>query len=115
MERELWPLLYHHLKEAAKGFSQKYVQLQPWVLVAVFLWAALHDRPVCWACDARNWGTTSLRPLRLPSPRTISRRCAGAGVGLFWRRLEQRLRGQNNPDLVAFLDGKPLVVSGVSK
>ena len=115
MERELWPLLYHHLREAAKDFSQKYVQMQPWVLAAVFLWAALHDRPVRWACDSRNWGTTPLRPPRLPSPRTLSRRIDGVAAGLFWRRLEQRLRGAANPDLVAFLDGKPLVVSGVSK
>jgi hypothetical protein len=115
MERELWPVLYHHLQEAAKGFTQKCVQMQPWALLAVFLWSALHDRPVCWACDHRNWSTTSLRPPRLPSPRTMSRRIDGAGVGLFWRRLEQRLRGQTNPGLVAFLDGKPLSISGVSK
>jgi hypothetical protein len=115
MERELWPLLYRHLKEAAIGFSQKYVHYQPWVLVAVFLWAALHDRPVSWACDARNWGATRLRPPRLPSPATLSRRLDGVGVGLFWRRLEQRLRGGGDPALVAFLDGKPLAVSGVSK
>ena len=115
MERELWPLLYHHLKEAAKGFSQKYVQMQPWLLVAVYLWAALHDRPVCWACDRRNWSTTTLRPPRLPSPRTMSRRIDTVGVGLFWRQLEERLRQTGQPPLVALLDGKPLVVSGVSK
>jgi hypothetical protein len=115
MERELWPLLYQHLKEVAKGFSQKYVQYQPGVLVAVFLWAALHDRPVCWACDARNWSTTRLRPARLPSPATLSRRIDGLGVGLFWRQLQERLRGDGHPGLVAFLDGKPLPISGVSK
>jgi hypothetical protein len=115
MERELWPLLYRHLREAAKGFSQKYVRYQPWVLVAVFLWAALHDRPVCWACDQRNWGETRLRPPQLPSPATLSRRIDRTGVGLFWRALEQRLRGDGHPALVAFLDGKPLTVSGVSK
>jgi len=115
MERELWPLLYRHLKEAAKDFSQKYVRHQPWVLVAVFLWAALHDRPVCWACDRRNWSTTRLRPDPLPSPSTLSRRIDKVGVGLFWRRLEERLRGDGDPALVAFLDGKPLTISGVSK
>ena len=115
MERELWPLLYRHLRAAAIDFSQKYVQYQPWVLVAVFLWAALHDRPVCWACRPQNWSTTRLRPPRLPSPGTLSRRIDGVGVGLFWRRLEERLRGAVAPALVAFLDGKPLTISGVSK
>jgi len=115
MERELWPLLDHHIKEAANGFSQKYVHYQPWVLVAVFLWAALHDRPVCWACDVRHWSTTRLRPPHLPSPATLSRRIDRTGVGLFWRRLQVRLRGDGHPALVAFLDGKALTISGVSK
>jgi hypothetical protein len=115
MERELWPLLYHHLKAAAKGFSQKYVHHQPWVLVAVLLWAALHDRPVCWACDVRNWGGTRLRPPHLPSPATLSRRVWGTGVGLFWRTLEQRLRALQEPGLIAFLDGKPLPIGGYTK
>ena len=62
MERELWSILYPLLRRVGNDFSQKYVRDQPWVLVAVTLWAALHDRPISWACDARNWGRTSLRP-----------------------------------------------------
>jgi hypothetical protein len=46
MERELWPLLYHYVQLTPKEVHQKYVQIQPWVLVATLLWAALHDRPV---------------------------------------------------------------------
>src|SRR4051794_35898148 len=111
MERELWPFLYHELREAANDFRQKYVQIPGWVLVAVSLWAALHDRPVAWACDARNWGTTSLRPRKLPSPSTMSRRAHSVGVGLLRRALEDRLRRRcRGPALVAIamLDGKPL-------
>jgi hypothetical protein len=115
MGHELWPLLYHHLREVAPGFSPKYVPFQPWVLVAAFLWAALHDRPVAWACRPRNGSTTRLRSTRLPSPATLSRRSDGTGVGLSWCRLKRRLRGAGHPALVALLDGKPLVISGVSK
>lgn len=116
MERELWPLLYHELREAANDFRQKYVQIPGWVLVAVSLWAALHDRPVAWACDGRNWGTTSLRPRKLPSPSTMSRRAYSVGVGLLWRALQERLRALGpSPALVAMLDGKPLPVGGYTK
>lgn len=116
MERELWPLLYHELREAANDFRQKYVQIPGWVLVAVSLWAALHDRPVAWACDGRNWGTTSLRPQKLPSPSTMSRRAYSVGVGLLWRALQERLRRLGPPPaLVAMLDGKPLPVGGYTK
>jgi hypothetical protein len=115
MERELWPLLYRLLRETAKDFRQKYVHYQPWVLVAVLLWAALHDRPVSWACQRRHWSTTTLRPPKLPSAATLSRRVDGVAVGLFWKALEQRLRRQGTPALIAVVDGKPLPIGGNSK
>ncbi len=115
MERELWPLLYHLLREVATDFHQTHVQLQPWVLVATMLWAALHDRPVSWACQPRHWSTTTLKPRRLPSPSTMSRRIEPAGVALLWRALEQRLRDSGPPALVAFVDGKPLPIGGCGK
>lgn len=115
MERELWPLLYRLLQATAKDFHQKYVTYQPWALAAVLLWAALHDRPLSWACQERNWSTTRLRPVQLPSPSTISRRLYTVGTGLFLRALEQRIRDSGEPRLVAFLDGKPLPVGGASK
>ena len=66
MERELWPVLYQSLQETAKEVRQKYVQFQPWVIVAVLLWAAIHDRPVQWACQPVHWSTTKLRPAVIP-------------------------------------------------
>lgn len=115
MERELWPLLYPLIQETAKDFQQKYVRYQPWLLVTVFLWAALHDRSIAWACQRRHWSTTTLQPVTLPSPSTMSRRSDGVGVGLFWNALEQRLRNSGVPALVAFVDGKPLPIGGNSK
>jgi hypothetical protein len=115
MERELWPLLYHRLRALAKNFHQKYVHIPGWILVAVLLWAALHDRPISWACQPRHWSTTTLKPLRLPSPATMSRRLDRVGVGLLLRAFEQCLRDSGDPRLVAFIDGKPLLVGGCSK
>src|SRR5215210_6689281 len=117
MERELWPVLYRAVREAVFHFGQKYVQIPGWVLVVTLLWAALHDRPVAWACRPANWQTTRLRPARLPSPATMSRRIDSVGIGLLWRAVEQRLREHSagHPSLIAFLDGKPLPVGGASK
>ena len=115
MEHELWPPLYHALREVAKSFRQKYVSYQPWVLVAILLWAALHDRPLAWACRPRHWSTTKLRPPRLPHPSCLSRRLDGLAVGAFLAELERYLRDRGQRSLLAVLDGKPLPVSGVSK
>lgn len=117
MERELWPVLYRTVRRVAAGFSQKYVQIPGWVLLVTLLWAALHDRPVSWACNGQNWANTHMRPPRLPSNATMSRRVDRVGVGLLWREVEQLLRELPGmpPSLAAFLDGKALPVSGVSK
>ena len=114
MERELWPPLYHGLMAAARDFRQKYVQHQPWAVAAVLLWAALHDRPVAWACDRRNWATTRLRPARLPSQPTVSRRTRRSAFGLFLTFLADRLRGGGLPGLALAIDGRPLLVGGCS-
>jgi hypothetical protein len=115
VERELWPVLYQLIRQVAKDFSQKNVSYQPWVLVSVLLWAALHDRTLPWACQEHNWLTTRLRPARLPSPSPLSRRLYSVACGYFLRELERRIRDTQDPKLVAFLDGKPLPVSRVSK
>jgi hypothetical protein len=115
MERELWPPLYHVLREVGNDFRQKYVSYPAWVLVAVFLWAALHERPVAWACQARHWSTTKLRPARLPHRTTVGRRIDGLAIGAFLREVERRLRDREEVGLLALLDGKSLLVSGVSK
>ena len=115
MERELWPVLYDYLLQTVQEVRQKYVQLHPWVIVATMLWAALHDRPVSWACDPRNWSTTELRPARIPSEKTMSRRADSVATGVFWRALEGRLRNNDAPAVLAFIDGKPLPIGGNSK
>ena len=115
MERELWKVVYTRLKRVARRFHQKYVQLQPWRIAAVLLWAALHDRPVSWACDKRNWRTTRLKPGRLPSESTVSRRAQKTTFGLFLNRLTDELKGTGPPAWELVIDGKPLPVGKCSK
>lgn len=115
MERELWPPLYRLLQEVGKDVRQKYAHYQPWLLVAVMLWAALHDRPVAWACQRRHWSTTTLKPWKLPSRFTMTRRVDQVGCGLVWAELERRLRQRGALHLIAFLDGKPLPIGGNGK
>lgn len=117
MERELWPILYYNVREVARSFHQKYVHIPGWILVLTMLWAALHERPVAWACNPKNWSTTRLQPPRFPSGRTMSRRADKVALGLLWRAVEERLRelSATVPGLLAFLDAKPLTVGGATK
>lgn len=115
MERELWPALYQVVRKVGRQVLQNKVSYQPWVVATVLLWAALHDRPRCWACDVRNWSTTSHKPLRLPSPSVLSRRGDSLVLNEFWRVLGEALRGTPFRGLLMIVDGKPLFVGGCSK
>lgn len=113
MERELWPKLYPFVREIGREIRQQGVRYPPWVMAVMVLWAALHDRGLNWACVSANWSTTRCRPLVLPSASTLSRRLPRMAV--FWRRLEERLREQQEVGGLSFVDGKPLFVSRYSK
>jgi len=117
MEHELWKVLYQTVCDVARDFDQKYVQIPGWVLLVTMLWAALHDRPVSWACRAENWESAKKeRPLRLPSSATMSRRIDKVGMGLLWQAVQQRLQTMGLLTAwLAFLDGKPLSVGGCTK
>ncbi len=115
MERELWPVLYRVVRQVGREVHQENVTYQPWVIALVILWAALHDRPRNWACQATNWSGTHLRPIQLPSPSVVSRRADTVGMGIFWRTLEKALHGSDHHGILSIVDGKPLFVGGCSK
>jgi hypothetical protein len=112
MERELWPRVYHLVMAVGASIRQAHVTFQPHIVVLALLWAALHDRPLAWACDEASWATTTLRPAGLPSPATLSRRLRSVAVGVLLRALAGALRELAPPRLVQALDGKPLPIGG---
>ena len=115
MERELWPRLYKLVKEAGKAIREPGVTYPASTILLVFLWAALHDRPVSWACEMRNWSTTRLRPWQLPANSTLSVRLRTLAVKQLFETVSQRLREIPEPGLIKRIDGKPLPVGGCSK
>lgn len=114
MERELWPRLYHLVMEVGTQLRVKGVTFQPHLVLLVLLWATLHDRPRSWACDPANWSTTTLRPARIPSDSTLSRRLRRLPTHALMRMLAERVRATGDPSLIHVIDGKPLPVGGAS-
>jgi len=84
------------------------------VIVLVYFWSVINDRPVCWACHHANW-RAGLRPRRLPSQSRMSRRLRSVGVRRLIDTLEERvLRGGRAQPLACAVDGKPLPVGTYS-
>jgi len=103
------------IRETAKTCRRSHVHFSDAVIVTVFLWAVLHDRPVEWACQPKNWKGTSRRPVQFPAESTMSRRLETPSVQAFQVALEQRVRGAGDAGLIQMIDGKPLTVGGCSK
>jgi hypothetical protein len=82
-------------------------------IVTVFYWAVLHDRPVSWAVQARNW-PLHRRSRPLPSNTTMSRRLRTRSVQALLSALERRVAAPPSPGFYWIIDGKPLPIGGAS-
>jgi hypothetical protein len=115
-DRELWKLLYSAIKRAARqagriGRRPSYGDV---LIVAMYLWCVWHDRPLCWACDRHHY-TSLFRPRRLPS---VSQFCRRVKEDSFYRILQlvhDDFAQRNLCTPEGYIDGKPLLVSPVSK
>ena len=113
MEGRLWTIVLSLLPRKATKLGRFTFDAR--TILMVGLWAILHDRPFCWACERRNWDKRWW-PDKLPHKSTLSRRWrsqdlqkqAEAVHGEAVRRLGVSSR-------YAALDGKPLPVARHSK
>lgn len=111
MERELWKQLY----ELALGFDEAWKTPGVYatsMIVAVFFWAVIHDRPVSWACQEENW-PPDIR-MALPSQSTMSRRLRTPAVENLLSRIFDEL-SENSSSWIKCIDAKPLAIGGYSK
>lgn len=116
MERERWLQLYRVLCRLDKAAFRGVFRAA--AVVAVHLWAVLHDRPTSWACAAANWPAGLWRG-PLPSQPTMSARLRHdprvvALLTALGRTTE--VAGEPPPlDCVKAIDGKPLPIGGYSR
>jgi hypothetical protein len=117
MEGELFRELYRLVVEEAKLRGRpKRVRYTDALIVLVFFWAVLHDRPIAWACDVCNW-PDEWEGSELPSAPTMSRRLRTLCCWMLIKGVYDRLHCIADPGLTLCrqIDTKPLVVSGFSK
>jgi hypothetical protein len=115
MECELWPQLYEIVVRAGRRMPKVLVRYSDALILLVLLWSGLHDRPLSWGCDLRNWKSTRVKPARLPSDSTVSRRLRSPRIVTLMQSIEADLRGTAPPKLWKILDGKCLLIGSCSK
>jgi Transposase DDE domain len=114
MEHQLWKEIVRLLQELDKPRPKAAQEFSDEAIVKVWYWAVLHDRPVRWACQRRNW-PIHLRKQPLPSESWMSRRLRRDSVRALLAQLERRVVAPKEPGLYWMIDGKPLPIGGCSK
>lgn len=113
MEREHWKQLYDLAQRLGKPLQDRGRYTTAFI-VGVFLWAAVHDRPMSWACRRENW-PDNLRPSRLPSQATMSRRLRYPSTTELLAAMDATFQEPNQENALEIIDAKPLPVGGYSK
>lgn len=116
MDREIWCTVLTAIKRAARQVkpSVRSPLYGDWLIVAMYFWACWHDRPQCWACGPDHYGRL-FRPRKLPSVSQFNRRLLTPSVQMVLQRVHNDLAKVGLAMPVSFVDGKPLLVSPVSK
>jgi hypothetical protein len=114
MEDELYARLYSIVGPAETLRRRPGEQYSDRLILLVYLWSVLHDRPVSWACDPANW-PPHRRPAALPSRSCMSRRLNRPSLVPAMVRIAASLRPPADAELVKTIDAKPLPVGTCSK
>jgi len=114
MEYQLWKAIVSLLAALGKPRFDPREEFSDHDIVRVLYWAVIHDRPVCWACQARHWPAW-LRQRPLPCDSTMSRRLRSATVVELLNQLDRRVLAPTETSLYWMIDGKPLPIGSGSK
>lgn len=112
MERDLWKLIVAALRRLPRRWRRNAVYCDAQIL-AVLFWAALHDRPIVWACRRRNWPPQAWRRV-LPDQSTLSRRLRDPSMKTCIMDVLRVLQEQHGVSDRLVVDAKALSVSEYS-
>jgi len=113
MEAKLYASLYKVVLSLPHP-RKKRCRFNDRIIVMVYLWSVLWDRPVCWACDPDNW--FGKNDFELPSDTTMSRRLRTPGVTqLIERAMAARSELFGPAPLLKAVDSKPMYVGPYTK
>jgi IS5 family transposase len=116
MDSQVWRTIYQTVLDVNRqlprcGRTPRYPDS---LIVAMYLWSVLHDRPLCWASQRSHY-TTLFRPRRLPSNSQFCRRLKTDRVLRVLNEVHKQLAGHGLAPELSFLDGRALRVGAHSK
>ncbi len=115
MDHNIWTVLECAAKIAVRRLPRprRRFEFSDRQILLMWLWAAMHERPMCWACS-REHCRGMFRPRRLPSVSQFCKRLTTERFELAQQLLHEVLTERGHDDLLHYLDGKPLLINGYS-
>lgn len=116
MSSHVWKVVYQMLRRVNRRIPKqgRKCQYSDIRIVAMYLWAVFHDRPLCWAADRANYSSV-FRPCGLPSRSQFCRRIRSPRCQTLLDELNRELAGVENVPNVYVMDSRPLPVGGYSQ
>jgi len=116
MDSHQWKAVYQAIRSADRtvprqGRRKRYSDV---FIVAMYIWSVGHDRPLCWACDRRNYASC-FRPRQLPSISQFCKRIKTERCDAMLQRVHEELAGIAWMTELSFLDARALRVGSHSK
>jgi hypothetical protein len=117
MDRERWAIVMDAVHRACRvvKYSGRTPRYASWLIVAMYLWSVMHDRCLSWACDRGHYGGIFRPRGKLPSISQFTRRVNSDYVQAVLKHVHDQLVSCGIVSARGYLDGKPLLVSAVSK
>lgn len=116
MDSHAWREVYQTIRSVDRTLprSKRRPVYSDVLIVAMYMWAVGHDRPLCWSCRRENY-RSCFRPRRLPSVSRFSRRIRSERCEAILQGVYERLAGDGECTGESFLDARPLPVGACSK
>lgn len=109
MSSQIWKTVYRTIRMVNRSVARsgRRPTYPDTLIVAMYVWAVWHDRPLCWAADRANY-TSLFRPRRMPSRSQFCRRIKSQRCQVIFRGVCQRLANVEVSDgsRVTLMDGR---------
>ena len=115
MDRSTWRVLMEVSLEAVRALpkARRRAVYGDLLILRMWLWAVMHDRPFSWACSRQSYDSM-FRPRRLPSVSRFSRRLRTMRMARARVALHRALIARGQSGLVSYLDGKAMAIGEYS-